>query len=182
MQSASQSTTVPLPIQRFRDDALWACQSLGTLLVALALICVGRPAPSHAQDAGASVDEVIDVKLASFRYHPDTLHIATGERVKLVFHNEGNFEHEFMAGRSANEERAGYETDLFEGVDVTKRAAGSGEPPNRQGTTITVAPDSSGSLVFQLPASKRGEWEMGCFLTDPASHYKAGMKGVILVE
>lgn len=143
--------------------------------------------PPVGPDTAQTVDQVIEVRMASFRYHPDTLHIPSEETVRLVLHNEGNFAHEFMAGRTVTDEMQGYRQDLFEGVEVGKstgdeRRSGQGDASRSRWTRLEVAPDSTQSLTFRLPASKGGEWEMGCFLTDPASHYKAGMKGIILVE
>lgn len=160
------------------------CAAGAFLLAAMGLI---GPGPVQAQnadeEAGQEVDEVIEVKIATFRYHPDTLQIPSGETVQLVFHNEGNFDHEFMAGREVTQDTSGYQTDLFEDVEVRKSKEGNAEiEAKRQGTTLTIAPDSTQSLTFQLPSSKEGEWKMGCFLTNPALHYEAGMKGTVLVQ
>lgn len=160
----------------------------GAVLTGLLLLYAAGPNPSLAQDAedpaAQEIDEVIDVRFATFRYHPDTLRIPIGQTVKLVFHNEGDFEHEFTVGRNLTDDRRGYKNDLFEGVDIrkSKTARGGEDTRKRPGLSITVAPDSTQSLTFRLPAAKQGEWEMGCFLTDPALHYDAGMKGTVLVE
>lgn len=149
------------------------------------LTLVGLTSPVHAQQQPAEpqIDQRIEVEIASFRYRPDTLRIPSGETVKLVFHNQGNFDHEFMAGRMVTDDSTGYQTDLFEGIEVQKsRSAPEGTERERPGTRLTIKPDSTQSLTFRLPPSKRGEWEMGCFLTNPALHYKAGMKGTVLVQ
>lgn len=156
----------------------------GAVTVLLALTGVIGPAWGQERPADEAadrqIDRVIEVKMASFRYFPDTLRIPVGETVKLVFHNDGNFAHEFMVGRTLADDSIGYQTDLFEGVEVQKSKA---TPETRgSGTALAVEPDSSQSLTFRLPPSKRGRWEMGCFLTNPALHYKAGMKGAVLVE
>lgn len=155
----------------------------------LLLILAGVLAPTRAQEpfddetADAQIDQGIEVKLASFRYHPDTLRIPSEKTVKLVFHNEGNFAHEFVAGRGVTEEMIGYQNDLFEDVEVHKSKTDSDrEERKRQGTSLVVEPDSTQSLTFQLPSSKQGQWEMGCFLTNPSPHYEAGMKGTVIVE
>lgn len=156
---------------------------LAVVLTAWALVLT---APSLAQNrdepADQAVNRVIDVRIASFRYDPDTLRIPAGQNVRLVFRNEGNFDHEFMAGRSVTDGMAGYEIDLFEGVEVQKSKREPEHEEKRTGTTLTIAPDSTQTLTFRLPPSRRGEWEMGCFLTNPALHYKAGMKGTIIVQ
>lgn len=175
---------------------LYSCRStLGPLsrwigAGALVLVVVlGWADPIQAQDppvepdTAQTVDRTIEVRIASFRYDPDTLRIPAETTVRLVFRNEGNFDHEFTAGRRVTENVTGYQTDLFEDLEVERsRAEREQAASARPGTAIRIAPDSTESLTFRLPASKRGQWEMGCFLTDPASHYKAGMKGIILVK
>lgn len=181
----------PAPLTRLSGRVLSAgpawvvlARWIGAIALVLALTGLVGPAWAQAQDAAAEakpqIDRVIEVKMASFRYFPDTLRIPTQETVELVFHNEGNFAHEFMVGRTLADDSIGYQTHLFEGVEVQKSKATTEQ--ERAGVSLTVEPDSSQSLTFHLPPSKQGEWEMGCFLTNPALHYRAGMKGTVRVR
>lgn len=172
----------------FKLQARWVGAGAPVLAVLLGLAGPAQAQEPRAEtDTAQTVDRVIEVRMASFRYHPDTLRIPSEETVRLVFHNEGTFPHEFMAGRTVTDEQRGYRQDLFEGVQVEKSTEDENRGPesgasSTQWTRIEVTPDSTQSLTFRLPATKDGEWEMGCFLTDPALHYKAGMKGTIFVE
>ncbi|MBI4306964.1 MAG: hypothetical protein HY678_11655 [Chloroflexi bacterium] len=37
----------------------------------------------------------------------------------------------------------------------------------------------SGTLIFKVPDSEKGEWETGCLLP---GHYESGMRGALVVE
>ncbi len=56
-----------------------------------------------------------------------------------------------------------------------------GHGMGHHGTMLLLGPGDTGSMTFTLPASKKGTWKIGCF-TDGGSHYKAGMKGLLVVK
>lgn len=44
---------------------------------------------------------------------------------------------------------------------------------------MEVEPGGFASVTFALPADRRGEWEIGCFVP---GHYEAGMKATLVVR
>lgn len=46
-------------------------------------------------------------------------------------------------------------------------------------TEVDVEPGGQATLRFTVPASAKGEWEMGCFIP---GHYESGMSGFLEIE
>jgi plastocyanin len=125
------------------------------------------------------------IEMDNFSFEPSTVEIPAGKIVELKFTNVGSDEHEFMAGHNITEDRDGYNKDLFHDVEVKKFKNGKliKEPDDEHGTEIVLYPDETGSLVFNLPESKKGEWDMGCFINlGGGTHYQMGMSGKLIVK
>jgi plastocyanin len=56
-----------------------------------------------------------------------------------------------------------------------------GHGMSHHGTMLMLGSGDKGSMTFTLPESKKGKWTIGCF-TDGGSHFRAGMKGVLVVK
>lgn len=188
---------------RTKSLLLIAFVGLGLMLAG----CATRGQDTGAEKASASSGthqstepaKVIEITMKNFKFEPSSITIPTGEKVKLEFTNRGSVEHEFMAGKSVAESGHGFKTDLFAGVDVEKMRpeheehAEEGEEEHAEegeehhegehhGTMLDLAPGTSGSMTFTLPASKAGTYTMGCFeTTGGKTHFKMGMKGIIEV-
>jgi uncharacterized cupredoxin-like copper-binding protein len=128
---------------------------------------------------------LVEIEMDNFSFEPSTVEIPAGEIVKLKFINVGSDEHEFMAGHKITEDRDGYKKNLFHDVVVHKFKNGElikeGEGDHKK--EIVLNPDETGSLVFKLPESRKGEWDMGCFINfGGGTHYQMGMHGKIIVK
>lgn len=168
----------------------WAGLPLG--VVGLALLGLATPVV-----AAGNVHRVTMV-MKEFRFEPKVLHLKVGEQVIPTIKNEGQVEHEWLAGRglaNAPAER-GYHTDLFailkprvtgrdyelEKVSMggaRRNEAAEGESAKLLDTEVDVEAGGVATLRFTVPASAKGQWEMGCFLP---GHYESGMKGTIVIE
>ena len=164
-------------------------------MCALAIFFKGGEVQAQSHDHAAE-SVVIEVTMADFSYSPAILRIPAGRPVTLVFANTGVVEHEFMAGRIVV--NGDFEADLFANVDVEMGSADTadhddaGTAPHDHpdpaahmhagqddhGTMIVVEPGARGSMTFELPADRLGEWEIACFIP---GHYASGMYGTVVV-
>ena len=166
--------------------------------IAFLFAVLAGTANARAQDhdhAAPDAPVVIEVDMSDYSFAPAPLRIPAGRPVMLVFTNAGDVEHEFMAGRSPAS--GDFEVDLFEGVQVETGVPAMGDhdamPHERpadadagghdhadaaHGTMVQVATGARATVTFTLPADRRGEWEMACFLP---RHYERGMHGQLIV-
>lgn len=139
----------------------------------------------------------VTLVMKEFRFEPATLHLKVGEQVVLTIKNQGQVEHEWLAGQgvvnTSNEK--GFQKDLFailkprvtgREYELEKVSAGPSQKDTAEGeaakvldTELDVEPGGVATLRFTVPASAKGQWEMGCFLP---GHYESGMKGTIVIE
>ncbi len=159
---------------------------------ALAILGLG----SQALAAG-KVHQVTLV-MKEFKFEPSTVHLKVGEQVVLTLKNEGTVEHEWSAGQGLvnTDQQKGFHRDLFallkprvtgseyqlERVSTTAPAndmSAEGETAKYLSTELDVQPGGSAVLRFTVPASAKGTWQFGCFVT---GHYESGMKGTLVIE
>lgn len=146
------------------------------------LLIVGSALLLASCGGGAQEVVEIDVTMTEFQFDPDTISFPAGAEVHLNLTNEGAIEHEILIGRDAGD---GYGTDLFDHDPSQVEASGdegfhvgSAEEIDEEGYHVELEPGASGTLIFTVPESKAGEWEMGCFI-DEGAHYNAGMVGTV---
>lgn len=73
-------------------------------------------------------------------------------------------------------ERGGKPIDLKELMEEEE------EEEEAHGFMVVLKPgEEPVTLIFTVPASKAGEWEMGCFENDGA-HWQLGMQGKWIVQ
>lgn len=142
-------------------------------------------------DAPATTSNEITVQMSEYTFSPNTIRVKAGEEVTITLENKGEKEHEILIGRQVNMEEGvpgGFETDLFDHDPSLVQASGgegfhegSPEEIDEEGYHVELEPGATGTLVFTIPASKAGEWEIGCFIDD-GQHYDEGMKGQLIVE
>jgi uncharacterized cupredoxin-like copper-binding protein len=133
---------------------------------------------------GNKVVEKIEIHLSEFAFDPNLITFPAGAEVHLILINDGALEHELLIGRNPGD---GYEVDLFDHDPNNVEASGgegfhvrSDEEIAEEGYHVELEPGASGTLIFTVPESKIGEWEMGCFL-DGGVHYESGMHGTVTV-
>jgi uncharacterized cupredoxin-like copper-binding protein len=138
----------------------------------------------------------VTIMMKEFRFEPATIQLKAGEEVALTIKNAGSVEHEWAAGRGVvnTEAEKGYRQDLLallkptvtgreyelEKVSATgKNEEGEGETVKLLSSEVDVEPGGVATLHFTVPASAKGEWQMGCFIP---GHYEAGMKGRLIIQ
>jgi uncharacterized cupredoxin-like copper-binding protein len=132
--------------------------------------------------------KIVEIVMDDYSFEPQEITIPSGEKVELRFINKGDAVHEFLAGKKITEDNEGYREDLFDGIKISKYI--NDKPvkmdehsDHSHGVTIEIKPGEEGSLIFTLPANKKGEWEMGCFIEfGTKTHHDLGMHGRIIVE
>lgn len=152
---------------------------------------------AEAAEGGAGGGEIdnsnvdFTIEMSEYKFTPDTIRVKAGQEVRILLENKGEKEHEILIGRQVNMEEGvpgGFESDLFDHDPSLVQASGSegfhqGSPEEiaDEGYHVELEPGATGTLVFTIPASKAGEWEMGCFIDD-GQHYEEGMHGTLIVE
>jgi uncharacterized cupredoxin-like copper-binding protein len=126
----------------------------------------------------------IDISLGDYWFKPDTLKVQAGHKIVLHLKNEGTIEHEFMAGKKVSEDMDHFKTGLFKDVPIERsKKRVSEDYEEDHGKMISLKRGESSTISFTLPESKTGTWEIGCFeKTAGNSHYKFGMKGILVVK
>ncbi len=167
---------------------------LGLLLAVCALtVLVSGP-----RVLAAGQTQQVTLVMKEFKFEPATVHLKVGETVVLTLKNEGTVEHEWSAGQNVVDtaEQKGYRRDLFallkprltgkeyelERVSAPAPAtdmSAEGETAKMLSTELDVQPGGSAVLRFTVPASAKGTWQFGCFVT---GHYESGMKGTLVID
>jgi hypothetical protein len=137
------------------------------IAVGLALIAliVAFSVPFRAQNGGA---QEIHIYVLDFSFRPhdgnpgDPIRIEAGKPYLITFENEGGIDHEIRFGRNPTDNLDGYKENLFDGM-----------------LALHLRPGEFATLLIQVPAEKKGTWEIGCFLL---GHYQAGQKEPFIIE
>lgn len=156
-----------------------------------------RLAESACQNGGGSgSEEVITIYLEDGHLRPDTVRVRAGREVEILVCNSGEEGHELQVGRQPTQST--FVDGFFDGVTITDMQGGviaaeepgrapesprtpapPGTPHGHSQLSVFLRPGQATALSFVPPPSKRGTWQMGCFLDD---HYEEGMRGVFVVE
>jgi len=96
--------------------------------------------------------------------------LEAGERHLIRLINEGGATHEIHFGRDADLEERLYKEDLL-GTEGEHGAHGF--------MAVVLEPGESSTMMFVIPVTKKGEWEIGCFMT---GHYEGGQRAQLLVN
>ena len=130
--------------------------------------------------AGAAAAERITIELVDYAYVPGTITLKAGTEYQLVLVNHASQEHEFLVGkgRVTQGDEESFRENFFEDIDVNLTVGGV-----TIGTTdleeIELEPNGQVTLDFTVPADRRGDWEMACFIP---GHYDLGMHGTVKVQ
>ena len=120
--------------------------------------------------------QAVQVETTEFKFSPNSITVAPGERVTFKFTNKGALEHEFMAGRGATPSKGYTEDWIAKAGAATAPHTHPGETHSGQG--VRVPADWYATLTVVVPDG-RGVYEFGCFVQ---GHYEAGMKGTLVVR
>jgi hypothetical protein len=160
----------------------------GIVLVAVAALIALDAFGSSGTSGAARPDRdgVLEVVMEDYRFAPTAFAIGSEQPVTFVFDNRDEVSHDVSIGRTVAEHdgRAiGFAEDLLAGipVQVTPRSASITPEPPYQGTTVVVPGGQRVELELIVPASRAGEWQIGCF-TGRGCHYRAGLAAELLVE
>lgn len=105
----------------------------------------------------------------------DPLTLTTGKLYNLTLKNTGTLIHEIWFGKNTKMQEGhidGYSKGVFDGVDmaVTGEQGAQNQEFEIDSTAlyeVALNPGQSVTLVFTLPDSAKGDWEMGCFKPMP---------------
>lgn len=88
----------------------------GLLLIALLALLIGACGGGETVEDGGQVEIV----MSEYQFEPSEIHLTAGTTVTFVLSNEGEKDHEFMAGQEVHVEDGiphGFETDFFDTVE-----------------------------------------------------------------
>lgn len=97
------------------------------------------------------------------------IELPAGESIMVRLVNEGAAAHEIHFGRDADLEGRFYREDLL-GTEGEHGAHGF--------MAVVLQPGESSALMFVIPETKRGEWEIACFMP---GHYEGGQRAPLIV-
>jgi uncharacterized cupredoxin-like copper-binding protein len=114
--------------------------------------------------------------------------LKAGQRYKMIFENHGQILHEVLLGRGlvSNHGEHEYQENMLANQQVVVTGSSVINETKRVYTVVTngfeefeVDPDLRLSLLFTVPESAKGTWEMGCFAE---GHHESGMFLPVVVE
>ena len=154
-----------------------AAVGLGGVLLSTA---PGRRALAHEEEGAADLEihmgemyfqlhKVNGEEVQAEKNAPIT--IRAGQRHLIRFENVGVVPHEVHFGRVPDLKARLYKENLF--------GLGDGTSPTLGFLGLHLLPGESATLHVWIPESKRGEWEIGCFMP---GHYEAGQRAPFIVE
>lgn len=153
-------------------------------VAALASLLTARPA------SAAGVHKVTLV-MKEFKFEPSKIQLKAGEEVELTIRNEGQVSHDWMAGSGLvnTTEEKGFRKDLVALLKPTETGrqyamervglASKADSIKRISGGDEIEPGGQVTLRFTVPATAKGEWQMGCLMT---GHYESGMKGTLVIK
>jgi uncharacterized cupredoxin-like copper-binding protein len=131
--------------------------------------------PSVARAHGEEDAETMEIAMGELYFRvgegeanaPITLE--AGERHLIRLHNEGAAAHEIHFGRDPDLEERVYRENLL-GTE--------GEHGEHGFLAVVLEPGEATTIMFVIPETKRGEWEIGCFMP---GHYEGGQRAPLVV-
>ena len=168
-------------------------------LVFLVLGCGGGDEAVTATFETARGVGTLSIDMDDFKFTPDNIKLTTGEQVRIVLSNSSaTNDHGFTIGYGLLTQggaSTGFQTDLFDGVEVTVTGPaklvmsgraivtreGDGEVEDGTGGFMIIKGPSSQATIIEFTVPETfGEFELASFESS-GEHYKDGMKGLINV-
>lgn len=134
-------------------------------------------AEAHSDDAFAAGKpgdpkkpfRVVEIEMregnGTMTYAPDRIEVKKGEQIKFVLRNAGELDHEFMLDS--------IEHNAKHKIVMQKNPEMEHDDPNG----VRLKPKQVTEILWKF--SKKGTFEFACLIP---GHYKAGMKGVVVVK
>ena len=141
----------------------------------------------------------LNISMDDFKFTPDNIKLTTGQQIRIVLrNNSATNDHGFTIGYGVLTQggsSTGFQTDLFEGVEVTvtgpAKLVRSGKAIVTREGDGGVEDDATGFMVIKGPSSQAtiieftvpdtfGEFEFASFESG-GEYYADGMKGLINV-
>jgi uncharacterized cupredoxin-like copper-binding protein len=155
--------------------SLLAAGLMTGLLVTSVLAEPGEPGHAHKVFAAGEPGDatkpfrVIDVAMTegdgTMAYDPASIVVKVGEQVKIVLHNKGALDHEFMLDS--------VEKNAKHRIAMQKNPEMEHDDPNGR----RLKPAGTSEILWKF--SKAGTFEFACLIP---GHSEAGMKGVVIVS
>jgi uncharacterized cupredoxin-like copper-binding protein len=114
--------------------------------------------------AEAAPDRIVEFEMVELAFKPATLTAKAGERIRLVFRNEGTSTHDAFIGDAAAQ--AEHEKEMRQPEEGGHEMNGDADQD-----AVTVEPGKKGELIYTF--DRPGTLEIGCH--EPG-HYAAGMR------
>jgi uncharacterized cupredoxin-like copper-binding protein len=143
--------------------------ALAAALTLLAAACGDDTTTAGGDGDGA--ERIVEIDMVDTAFEPDTLEVARGETVRLVFTNSGEIAHDAFIGDDAAQDD--HEMEMRD-ADDDAHGGGHGDEDS---DAITVEPGDSGELTYTF--DEDGDLEIGCH---QAGHYEAGMRVAVTVS
>ena len=148
----------------------------------------GHAASIGEQGKASEVTRVIEIVMSDNWFEPEQISVASGETVRFILKNKGEFVHEFNIGTAAM--HAKHQTEMAvmfdHGVlevdkinyDKMKMDMGGGKTMDHDDpNSVLLEPEKSAEIVWKFGSSARLE-----FACNIPGHYDAGMMGDIRVR
>lgn len=152
--------------------------------------------PHHPAPAPAPAIEKIQFQLSEMKFsvvgaeQGAPIVLKAGQQYKLVFENIGQAMHEVLLGRGVitndDDIEDGYSEELLGNQEVIVTGSSMINNEKRIFEVVTsglheieLDPGLRLSILFTLPESARGVWEIGCFAP---GHHRMGMKLPVIVK
>ena len=167
-------------------------------LVVLVLGCGGDEAAAPEFDRPNGVG-TLNISMDDFKFTPDNIKLIAGQQVRIVLSNSSaTNDHGFTVGYGLTTQgglSTGFQTDLFEGVEVTvtgpaklvrsgkailTREGDGGVEDGASGFMVIKGPSSQATIIEFTVPDTFGEFEFASFESS-GEYYKDGMKGLINV-
>ena len=167
-------------------------------LILLASACGGDEgvAPEFDKPNGVGT---LNISMDDFKFTPDNIKLTTGQQVRIVLSNSSaTNDHGFTVGYGLMTQggaSTGFQTDLFEGVEVTvtgpaklvrsgkaivTREGDGGVEDGASGFMVVKGPSSQVTIIEFTVPDTFGEFELASFESS-GEYSKDGMKGIINV-
>ena len=165
------------------------------IIILLGLTALLLTACSAEQPVTPDADGNITITMTDFRFTPDNIQLKVGQEVTITLINQGDKDHELMAGRMLDVdggETVGFQEDMFAGMEPMVMMGGMpmeemegmemGDDEPHANAFMVLVPESgeSASISFTVTEDMVGEWEIACFQGN-GSHYDDGMRGKIAI-
>lgn len=147
----------------------------------------GGVSPIGTPGSAAEVDRTIEIIMGDNYFEPEKLSIRSGETIRFVVKNNGEFLHEFNIGTASMhaDHQAEMMTMMEQGVltptgldhSKMKMGHGSGGMDHDDPNSILLEPGQSAELLWQF--SSATDLEFAC---NVPGHYESGMMGDIEFE